>query len=92
MVEIPLARQALEVSRLNEHQGLVALAADAINRASKDGRTSTSVVCRNLTESGVEAAKAVADMLKLRGYSVRVARLERDDRLDIIIDWSVPAS
>ena len=59
MVEIPSARQALEVSQLNEHQGLVALAADAIDRASKDGRTSTSVICRSLTESGAKAAEAV---------------------------------
>lgn len=90
MVEIPLARQALEVSQLNEHQGLVALTADAIDRASKDGRTSTSVICRSLTESGAEAAKAVAGMLSLRGYAVRVVWLEHDYRLDIHIDWSVP--
>ena len=90
MTEIPLARQALEVSRLNEHQGLVALAADAINRASRDGRTSASVVCRSLTEGGVEAANAVAGMLSLRGYAVCVVRLDHNDRLDIRIDWSVP--
>lgn len=90
MVEIPLARQALEVSQLNEHQGLVALTADAIDRASKDGRTSTSVIFRSLTESGAEAAKAVAGMLNLRGYAVRVVRLDHDDRLDIHIDWSAP--
>ena len=90
MAEIPLARQALEVSQLNEHQGLVALAADAIDRASKDGRTSTSVICRRLTESGVKAAEAVAGMLHLRGYAVRIESLDRIDRLDIHIDWSVP--
>ena len=90
MVEIPLARQALEVSQLNEHQGLFALAADAIDRASKDGRTSTSVTCRRLTESGVKAAEAVAGMLHLRCYAVRIERLDRIDRLDINVDWSVP--